>query len=211
MKKILLLPLMCVLSCAHQVAPDEARWREATNNGCLVWDALPQPDETVKWLGICIDGKESGQGTEVFRYRVNGVWKEERYVGEMQGGKLYGRGVLSYDNGDRYEGDFVDGKRVGRGTYSHANGDRYEGDFNNDKRTGHGTFTYHNGGRYEGDFVDGTFHGRGTFNFATGNRYEGDFRGGMPNGFGTFKSTTGDIVTGNWTNGCLRQGDRVVA
>lgn len=190
---------------------DDAPWRRTANNGCLVWDDLPQPDETVTWSGACIDGKASGAGTQVFRYRIDGVWKEERYVGEMQGGKLHGRGTLFYDNGDRYEGGYADGKRAGRGTYTHANGDRYEGEFTDDKRTGHGTFTYHNGSRYEGDFVNGKFEGRGTFIFANGDRYEGDFKGGMPNGDGTLKKSTGDMVTGNWSNGCFRQGDKVAA
>lgn len=208
---VLHLTLICALVCADQAAADEARWRASTNNGCLVWDALPQPDETVTWSGICVNGKAAGRGTEVFRYRTGGVWKQERYVGEMKDGKFDGWGVLLYDNNDRYEGEFVNGKRVGRGAYYHENGDRYEGDFNNDSRTGHGRFTYHGGASYEGDFVDGTFDGSGTFTFANGNRYEGHFRGGMPNGYGTFTSTTGDIMAGNWSNGCLRQGDRVAA
>ena len=193
------------------VAADDGRWRPTISNGCLVWDALPQPDETVTWSGACVDGKASGRGTEVFRYRDHGVWKEERYVGDMRGGKLNGRGTLTYDNGDRYEGDFVDAKRVGHGTYTHANGDRYEGDFREDQRTGRGSFTYHNGGRYEGEFVNGRFQGHGTFTFADGGRYEGEFKGGMANGDGTYTSSTGEVVTGNWSNGCIQQGGRVAA
>jgi hypothetical protein len=214
------LPMRCMLVTAIaavtvmlplQVAAEEARWRQTLNKDCLVWDALPQPDETVTWSGACVDGKASGHGTEVFRYRDEGVWKEERYVGEMQGGKLNGRGTLTYDNGDRYEGDFVEAKRVGHGTYTHANGDRYEGDFRDDRRTGRGMFTYHDGGRYEGDFVDGHFQGSGAFTYADGSRYEGEFRGGIPNGYGTYKASSGEMLTGNWSNGCFRQGDRVAA
>jgi hypothetical protein len=207
------LPLLLVhaLSYAPHAGADEARWRSTSDNGCLVWDALPQSDETVTWSGSCVGGKASGHGTEVFRYRVDGVWKEERYVGEMQGGRLHGRGTLIYDTGDRYEGDFVDGKRIGRGTYTHANGDRYQGDYKDDRRTGNGVFAYHSGGTYEGDFVNGTFSGHGTFTFANGDRYEGEFRGGMPNGHGTFKASNGDVVTGNWSNGCFREGVRVAA
>ncbi len=193
------------------VSTEEARWRQTMNQDCLVWDALPQPDETVTWSGPCVGGKASGYGTEVFRYRDEGVWKEERYVGDMQAGRPTGRGTLTYDNGDRYEGSFVDAKRVGHATYTYVNGDRYEGDFRSDKRTGRGTFIYHSGGRYEGDFVNGDFQGRGVFTLADGGRYEGDFRSGMPNGYGTYKASTGEVVTGNWSNGCFRQGNRVAA
>lgn len=206
----LLLAAIAVLMPGSVMA-DEVRWQRTANNGCLVWDALPQRDETVTWSGACIDGKASGPGTEVFRYRVAGVWKEERYVGDMQGGKLHGRGTLYYDNGDRYEGPYVEAKRVGQGTYTHANGDRYEGEFRDDKVTGRGTFTYHTGARYEGEFVDGKFQGRGVFTFANGDRYEGDFRGGLPNGTGTFTARNGEVVTGTWSNGCGRQGERVAA
>jgi hypothetical protein len=186
-------------------------WRPTVNKDCRVWDAMPQPDETVTWSGACLDGKASGRGSEVFRFREHGVSKEERYDGEMRGGMLHGRGTLAYDNGDRFDGSFVAGERVGRGTYAHANGDRYDGDFTDDQPTGRGTFTYHNGGRYEGDFVDGKFEGHGTFTFADGGRYEGQFSRGMPNGYGTYQASTGDVVTGNWLNGCFRQGDRVAA
>lgn len=188
----------------------EGRWQK-TASGCLVWDALPQPDETVAWSGGCEEGKASGHGTEFYRYRGDGVWKEERYVGEMRDGKLDGSGTLTYDNGDRYQGRFVDGRRSGRGTYTHANGDRYEGEFKEDMRTGSGIFVYHTGGRYEGEFLNGEYQGHGTFYFANGDRYEGDFAGGLPDGFGSFTAHTGESVRGHWSNGCLRQGNRVAA
>jgi len=199
--------LWCAAAMAGAV---EGRW-QSTTDGCHVWDALPQPEETVTWSGACVDGKASGKGVEVYRYRVDGTWKEERYVGEMQGGKLHGTGVLSYDNGDRFEGSFVDGRRVGRGTYTHANGDTYNGDFVDDRQTGQGTFSYQTGGRYEGAFVNGMFQGLGTFIFANGNRYNGSFRNGLPNGAGTFRAANGETISGTWTNGCLRNGDRVAA
>lgn len=202
--------LVLFLACVPYAAAAGGRWQQTTN-GCHVWDALPQPSETIRWSGDFADGKASGRGTEVFRYRSDAVWKEERYVGEMQGGKLNSEGTLVYDNGDRYDGSFVDSRRVGRAIYIHANGDRYEGDFKDDRRTGNGMFAYHNGGRYEGDFVNGVYEGHGTFIFANGDRYEGAFRGGLPNGSGTFNSSSGETVSGNWSNGCFRQGERVAA
>jgi hypothetical protein len=201
--------LLGTVSCAPRVRAVRGRWQETVNNGCLVWDPLPQPDETITWTGACLDGKATGRGTEVSRYRIDDAWEEERYTGDMHGGRLHGHGTLIYDNGDRYEGDFVESRRVGRGTYTYANGDRYEGDFRDDRRTGRGTFTFHQGGRYEGDLVDGQFDGTGTFTFPDGAHYEGNFKGGMANGHGTLRGSAGDIITGDWSNGCLRQGTRV--
>ncbi|MEZ5543489.1 MAG: hypothetical protein R3F42_15835 [Pseudomonadota bacterium] len=207
---VALLALLCGTWYIASVAWADGRW-QATTAGCLVWDALPQSHETVTWSGACVDGKASGQGVELYRYRDDGAWQEERYVGEMQAGKLHGAGILTYDNGDRFEGVFTGGRRAGQGTYTHVNGDRYEGDFIDDKMTGRGTFSYHAGGRYEGEFVNGEFQGHGTFVFANGSRYEGGFRGGLPNGSGTFRAADGETVSGNWLNGCFRQGDRVAA
>jgi hypothetical protein len=201
--------LVCAVSCAPNVGEARGRWQRTIDTACLVWDPLPQPDETITWSGACVNGEADGQGTEVSRYRVDGEWKEERYTGSMRRGRLYGHGTLTYDNGDRYEGEFVQSRRVGQGRYTYANGDYYEGDFRNDKRTGHGRFTYLQGGHYEGGFVDGLFDGAGTFSFPDGARYEGIFRGGMANGLGTLTGSSGDVITGIWSNGCLRQGSRV--
>jgi hypothetical protein len=207
----LAVPLVGPVSCASHAPTSSGRWVRTLDGGCLVWDPLPQPEETITWSGACVEGKASGRGTEVSRYRVDGTRKEERYTGDMLGGRLHGHGTLLYDNGDRYEGEYAQSKRVGRGTYTHANGDRYEGEFTNDRRTGRGTFTYHQGGRYEGDFVNGLFEGAGTFTFPDGSRYEGRFKNGMANGPGTLTGSTGDVLSGNWVNGCLRRGDRVGA
>eukprot|EP01115_Flamella_aegyptia_P015668 TRINITY_DN979_c0_g1_i2.p2 TRINITY_DN979_c0_g1~~TRINITY_DN979_c0_g1_i2.p2 ORF type:complete len:63 (+),score=15.03 TRINITY_DN979_c0_g1_i2:255-443(+) len=35
----------------------------------------------------------------------------ETYEGEWRAGKKWGKGRLTWSNGDRYEGDFIDGKR----------------------------------------------------------------------------------------------------
>lgn len=65
--------------------------------------------------------------------------------------------------------------------------------------------------RHARDFLNGDCQGHGIFIFVNGDRYEGSFKGGLPNGFGSFTSHTGESVRGSWSNGCLRQGDRVTA
>ena len=141
-------------------ADEQGRWQTLGNNpSCVVWNAEPQPSETVTWSGACANDKAQGRGTEVWRYLEDGEWKEDKYTGEMKDGKKHGRGVYVWGRdskwaGDRYEGDWKDGKVWGRGVYVWANGDRYEGEFRDDKR-----------------------HGRGVFRFASGDECEGEWRG----------------------------------
>lgn len=139
-------PVLAVLAMAGTLfgatsaSAEKPQW-QATATGCLVWNSLPEPSETVTWSGACVDGKATGFGTEVFRYREKGLWKEQRYVGEMQGGKLHGRGAYTFPNGARYVGSFSNG---------------------------------------------------------------------LAKGFGTL-TRFGKSVSGTWSNGCLRQGDRIAA
>ena len=56
--------LVAGVACIVSLRADEARWQPTEiDNGCLVRDALPQPDEKVTWSGACIDGKASGRRT----------------------------------------------------------------------------------------------------------------------------------------------------
>ena len=203
--------LLVLLLGSMSAVAAAGRWMRSVDSGCLVWDPLPQPEEVITWSGACVDGKASGPGTEVSRYRAESVQREERYTGDMAAGRPHGHGTLVYDNGDRYEGQFVQSRRAGLGIYAHVNGDRYEGEFREDRRTGRGTFTYHQGGRYEGDFVNGLFDGIGRFTFPDGAHYEGHFKYGMANGTGTLTDAAGAVLSGRWANGCLRLGERVGA
>ncbi len=56
----------------------------------------------------------------------------------MEDGKLHGRGVLVWANGDRYEGGMENGKTHGRGTYYFANGNECEGNWRDNKLLGTG-------------------------------------------------------------------------
>ena len=61
---------------------------------------------------------------------------------------------IKYDNG-RYVGQVVNGKMEGKGIRYWNDGDRYEGDFKNDKFEGKGIYYYNNGDRQMGDWKDG--------------------------------------------------------
>ena len=101
------MPVSCLLSLLafSPTAPAEAgTWIRTSDGTCLVWNPQPQEGETVSWTGACAGGKATGSGTEVFRRSAGSTWSEERYVGEMRDGKLNGRGVLHFDDGDHLRG-----------------------------------------------------------------------------------------------------------
>ena len=61
-----------------------------------------------------------------------------KYIGEFQGGKYSGEGILTYDDGAIYEGSFLKGKSNGYGTLKFNNGDSYVGEFKGGKYSGKG-------------------------------------------------------------------------
>ena len=104
---------------AATAAVAEGRRQQLENYpSCSVWNAYPQPSETMTWSGACVNGKAQGRGAQLWRHLEDGDWRESKYTGGMKDGKGHGRGVLVLANGnrsDRYEGDWKDGKRHGRG------------------------------------------------------------------------------------------------
>jgi len=55
------------------------------------------------------------------------------YTGEIENGKMHGKGTLVYPNGEKYDGDWVHGKRHGIGTYEYSDSSTYEGEWVDDK------------------------------------------------------------------------------
>ena len=51
---------------------------------------------------------------------------------------MYGRGVMSFNNGDKYYGEFRNDLKSGYGLYIHENGLRYEGQWSKDLQHGIG-------------------------------------------------------------------------
>ena len=126
-------PLLKEVLTAASLGPD---WIATENDGCLMHNPTPQPDETATWSGACVDDRVSGEGLAVWRH---------------------GGGT------ETYEGGMKAGKRHGRGTFVTAEGNRYEGAWRDGTMDGSGTYTWSGGDRYEGNWRDGTFHGRGTY------------------------------------------------
>lgn len=107
---------------------DTPCWMEIANQpGCYRWNPNPQPDETVRWSGACVDGKASGKGEEFWRFREDGPWVTFRGEGELRDGKTrVGHWVLHRSNGDVWEGPYVDGELHGRWVQRGTRGEEWQ-------------------------------------------------------------------------------------
>jgi len=72
-----------------------------------------------------------------------------------------------------------DGKMSGRGLFKYTNGDVYEGEFRNDLKEGVGRLRYHSGAVFEGEYVQDRRSGRGMYVYSTGDVYDGDWKDGV--------------------------------
>lgn len=175
--------VLLILAPATVLAQDKLKsgWASDPRTGCKVWDEALDPGETVSWSASCQNGLAEGHGT--VQWFIKGK-AEERYEGTMNGGKMNGRGVLTFPNGMAYDGEFKDNNFHGKGRLVFANGDVYEGTFVDDDRSGQGTLTLAGGG----------------------GSYVGQWKEDMPNGHGVLKRADGKTYDGEWRMGCFKQG-----
>jgi hypothetical protein len=200
----------CVLlECASAFGQSRpSGWIADAHTGCRVWDANPQPNESITWTGACRHGLAQGRG--VLRWFQNGK-PAALARGSWRDGKMNGHGMITLAGGERFDGQWRNNLRNGRGVYIYANGDRYVGAYRNDQKTGHGVYTYADGSRYDGDWRDGQKDGRGTEIQSDGSRYDGQWRDNLPNGIGTAVWLNGDTYSGLWIMGCFRDGHRTAS
>lgn len=88
---------------AQAQSSKQPTWIADSKSGCKVWNPSPQAHETIQWSGGCNAGYAQGKGT--LQWFENGK-PSDRYVGEYQGGKRNGHGVVTMKNGTRIEGDW---------------------------------------------------------------------------------------------------------
>ncbi|MBP5677487.1 MAG: hypothetical protein J6W88_03205 [Bacteroidales bacterium] len=146
------------------------------------------------------------------------------YTGQRDAkGKINGKGLMIWPNGDRYDGYWKKGIMHGEGTYTYAAaGYSYSGEWKKGEIKGHGVFKFANGNmmegdwtdmgtgtgymlmadgtRYDGPFVNGRFQGSGILVWTNGNRYEGTFVDGHMQGYGTLKMANGEEYKGMMSN-----------
>jgi N-acetylneuraminic acid mutarotase len=124
------------------------------------------------------------------------------YSGGMVKGRPYGKGRMSWENGDTYSGGFKHGQRHGKGCQSFADGKQFEGRFvANYPHDPNGSMTFKDGTIYVGAFVQGKRTGQGIQRFPTGVRYEGEFVNGKYHGQGVCCFADGSMYDGEWVHG----------
>jgi len=73
----------------------------------------------------------AGQFNKTGHYRGSDQEFIDSYEGDWTFGKINGKGLVKYKNGDSYKGGFKNGLYDGSGTYTFANGTTYEGKWKN--------------------------------------------------------------------------------
>ena len=140
------------------------------------------------------NGKLEGKG----EIEIKGKYK---YIGDFKNDLPNGKGCLEdYEKNYKYNGDIVDGMKEGKGNLEFLDGTKYEGDFRNDLYDGEGVIQYHNGNKYEGEFKNGKINGKGKFIWGDGKKYEGEYYNFMKNGNGKFSWNENKYYEGQWLN-----------
>jgi hypothetical protein len=76
------------------------------------------------------------------------------YRGDLENGKMDGRGYIQWPDGSSYKGDFKDNQMDGRGILTWSNGDIYSGTFTAGKMEGIGRLRWKQGKTFYGLFED---------------------------------------------------------
>jgi hypothetical protein len=125
-----------VLVCFAAGVAEAGAWVVDTKSGCQVWNPNPQLEETVRWSGLCVNGRAEGYGT--VRWLKEGTLSETD-EGEWRNGRQVNNGTQFWATG-RYDGELLDGEPNGHGILT-VQQLRYEGDFRNGKPNGNGALT----------------------------------------------------------------------
>jgi hypothetical protein len=114
---------------------------------------------------------------------MSGAWRADTHTGC----KVWDNDARP-DDAITWSGSCEGGYASGRGTAEYiVNGRplaRYDGEYQGGKRSGHGVLT------------------------VPGYRFDGEWRDDNPDGRGSILFDNGQSISGNWSNGCLRQGNR---
>jgi len=123
-KWLLGLGLVLAFAVPGYVQQPQSEWIADASTGCRVWNSYPQPDETIRWDGPCVNGFAHGRG--MLRWFSAGRLTETG-DGEFRNGKMNGYVVVMNTNGLRFEGNFVEQRPHGQGTLRTPSGEVYSG------------------------------------------------------------------------------------
>jgi hypothetical protein len=155
-------------------------------------------DGGASYIGQVEGGKRQGLGVVELR-------DGERQAGEWSADRLNGLGTVKFADDVRYAGQWRDGKSIGLGLREKPGSDRSEGNFVDGRLEGMGirrTLTTPNKVQ-SGEFRAGLLEGPGVEQIADGERYEGLFRNGQRNGYGEVIKADGKVIAGRWSDGKL--------
>ena len=124
----------------------------ADENGCKVYNPMPQQEESIKWDGPCNGGFADGSG--ILDWFIKGQL-QERYEGELKQGWADGQGTYTSKTGMRYKGSWKNSMQDGTGTMQNPDGSIYQGEWKEGKPNGWGAYRTPDGETVEGDWVDG--------------------------------------------------------
>ena len=158
----------------HHEDPDLSGY---TGRVCVYYD---KEETLLKFEGRLDDGNAVKYGEE---YHPNG---RVAYVGEYEGGRYSGEGILYSEDGTMlYRGEFLDGRYEGPGELYGENGEIYQGIFAKGKLNGAGTLTQDGVLWYAGNFENGQMSGEGKIYHPNGaEQYKGTFSAGALEGVG---------------------------
>jgi hypothetical protein len=143
---------LAVFLAGAAAAPGQAGgWIADASAGCQVWNPHPQPNETIRWSGVCPNGFAHGRGAAQW-FKNNLPFETDE--GEWRAGRQAGYGTQVWPSG-RYDGELVDGEPHGRGVLI-LQGVRYEGEFRGGKPNGAGTLI-RGSESFRGAWTDGCF------------------------------------------------------
>ncbi|XP_024919902.1 alsin-like isoform X5 [Cynoglossus semilaevis] len=131
--------------------------------------------------------------TASYTFSGEGRFKEARYIGGWLAGRVHGRGIMKWPNGQTYTGNFKNGLEDGYGEVVIPNKEQNQPDI------------------YQGQWREGRIHGFGKYRcssaqslrYASGEVYEGCFCDGQRHGYGMLSSgkqtrTSASVFIGEW-------------
>lgn len=120
------------------------------------------------------------------------------YVGQFDGDRMSGRGILIYTNQCYYEGYFKDDNTHKNGRLIYHDGDMYLGQLKDSTMEGQGVYYKKDGSKYTGTFKNDAPEGKGREEWEDGAEFQGYYKVGSKNGYGEFRFNNRDVYKGQF-------------
>jgi hypothetical protein len=137
-----------------------------------------------RYEGMYFAGNRQGTGSYTY---AGGVDEDGQmmpggiFLGDWLKGRMHGKGILAYTDGEYFIGNWKHDKKDGLGTYMWGTssgdvaGDKFEGHFKNGNCDGYGRTLFNDGGWHKGSYRNGKMHGSGVMQTSDGWEYSGNW------------------------------------